>query len=339
MSGEMAPVTAMGNVSVADVEHQVRLIQDLMRRVMKEGVHFGKIPGCGDKPTLLKAGAEKIGMVFQLVPTFEYQAREMAEGHREYEFTCTLTHRPSGKVVGQGVGTCSTMESKYRYRWDNTFEEVPKDFWKTRDPQLIGGPSYAARKAWVQGDGGERAQKWFVFQKVEHVDPADYYNTVKKIAKKRALVDCTITATACSDIFDQDTVDEDGEPLVMPDTDAADAAPKPPSERPQRKSGKATAAAGARATNGTTWRGTVARCGVKKQGQKDDGTPWTIWSVEGKDGRKFDTFSDTHADVAASCAKTGEEVVITYERGKYGDKIKGIEVAGLSGAEEPGANG
>ena len=30
-----------------------------MGAAMKDGEHFGKIPGCGDKPTLLKPGAEK----------------------------------------------------------------------------------------------------------------------------------------------------------------------------------------------------------------------------------------------------------------------------------------
>jgi hypothetical protein len=43
--------------------------------------------------------------------------------------------------------------------------------------------------------------------RVENADLADTYNTVLKMAKKRALVDATLTATAASDIFNQDLED------------------------------------------------------------------------------------------------------------------------------------
>src|SRR5690606_1944331 len=74
------------------------------------------IPGCGDKPTLLKAGAEKLCLTFRLSPTYVVTKTELGGGHREYEVRCTLTHITSGRVFGEGVGICSTHESKYRYR-------------------------------------------------------------------------------------------------------------------------------------------------------------------------------------------------------------------------------
>jgi len=43
--------------------------------------------------------------------------------------------------------------------------------------------------------------------KAENPDIADVYNTVLKIAKKRAHVDAIITVTAASDIFIQDVED------------------------------------------------------------------------------------------------------------------------------------
>ena len=52
--------------------------------------------------------------------------------------------------------------------------------------------------------------KWMIVragEKVEHDNPADYYNTVLKMAKKRAHVDAVLTATAASDIFTQDVED------------------------------------------------------------------------------------------------------------------------------------
>jgi hypothetical protein len=45
-------------------------------------------------------------------------------------------------------------------------------------------------------------------EKVEYDNPADYFNTCLKMAKKRALVDAVLTSTAASDIFTQD-IEED----------------------------------------------------------------------------------------------------------------------------------
>jgi hypothetical protein len=82
--------------------------------------------------------------------------------------------------------------------------------------------------------------------------------------------------------------------------------------------------------NGTAWRGKIASCTVKKKGTKKDGTPYTIYSIQTKDGRTFGTFSDTVADVASACARTGEDCVFAYSRDDYGDKVESAEVAGLT---------
>lgn len=183
-------------LDAAAIKAQVNLIQTIMKDVMKPDVHFGTIPGT-DKPTLLKGGAEKLCLTFRLAVALAVTERDLGHDHREYEVRCTLTS-PTGHVVGEGLGVCSTKESKFRYRWDSTGRPVPKEYWDNRDPELLGGSHFVPRKK----DGG-----WFVFQRVEHDNPADYYNTCAKMAKKRAHVDATITATAASDIFAQDLDD------------------------------------------------------------------------------------------------------------------------------------
>lgn len=187
--------------TVSEIREQVHLIQQLMREVMKKDVHYGTIPGT-DKPALRKPGAEKIGLTFRLAASFKVQAENLPGGHREYAVTCQLTTR-DGTLVGEGIGVCSTMEGKYRYRWDPTGQRVPQEYWDSRDPALLGGPQYVPRK---------KDNVWWIYQRVEHDNPADYYNTVAKMAKKRAHVDATLTSTAASDIFDQDTDDPDGVP-------------------------------------------------------------------------------------------------------------------------------
>jgi hypothetical protein len=51
---------------------------------------------------------------------------------------------------------------------------------------------------------------------VENADIADVYNTVLKMAKKRAHIDATLTATGAADMFTQDLIEDDGLPGVVP---------------------------------------------------------------------------------------------------------------------------
>ena len=202
---------AAAALTVQQVLGQVALIQQIMGAAMKDGEHFGRIPGCGDKPTLLKPGAEKLCLTFRLAPTYQVEERLTDNGHREYRVQCTLSSITTGAFIGQGVGVCSTMEGKYRFRQgaaEPTDKPVPRAYWDLRgeDPakalELIGGKGFTVKKVdgqgWMIAKGGE---------KVEHDNPADHYNTVLKMAKKRALVDAVLTATAASDIFTQDLED------------------------------------------------------------------------------------------------------------------------------------
>ncbi len=159
-----------------------------------------------------------------VAPEYDITTNDLPGGHREYEIVCRLTHRATGRFVGQGVGVCTTMESKYRYRSESTGQQVPKAYWDDRDPELLGGNGYSARKV----DG-----KWMIFHRVAHDNPADYYNTVKKIAKKRAYNDAILTATGASDIF---APDDDTDPEFLGDDIPAAGASKPPVQQPQRRS-------------------------------------------------------------------------------------------------------
>lgn len=197
-------------LTVQQVLGQVALIQQIMSATMKDGEHYGRIPGCGDKPTLLKPGAEKLCLTFRLAPTYEVDERTVDRNHREYRVQCALTSVLTGAFLGQGVGICSTMEAKYRFRagaTEATDKSVPRTYWDLRqeDPakaqELLGGKGFSPKKvdgAWMIAKASE---------KVENDNPADSYNTVLKMAKKRALVDAVLTATAASDIFTQDLED------------------------------------------------------------------------------------------------------------------------------------
>lgn len=223
-------------MSVDSVVRQVNLVQEIMKSIMKDGEHYGVIPGT-NKPSLYKPGAEKLGFTFRLAPEYEVTTLDWPGGHREYQVKCRLRHIPTGTMVGEGVGTCTTLEGKYRYRGgekEGTGQPVPKEYWNLKNAgkmseaiELIGGPGYGVGKI----DG-----KWEICsigEKQEHDNPADYYNTCEKMAKKRAHVDAILTATAASDIFTQDV--EDMSEVIPGAAEAAKKESKPPVNPPQKK--------------------------------------------------------------------------------------------------------
>jgi hypothetical protein len=224
-------------LTIGQLKNQVEKIQQVMRSVMKEGVHYGRIAGVPQQ-FLWKAGAEKLCMTFRFKPEFTIDKTVHEGYHVTYDITCDLIHLPSGTYVGQGVGSASTLEKKYRYRNEDlpTGVEVPSAWWQKRDksnlPKILKNngvepkaPSTMKKQGLELAAGKVDGKMQIVYRKkIENPDVPDLYNTVVKMAKKRALVDATITALAVGDMFSQDpeAVDESFE---EPETEQA-AAPK-----------------------------------------------------------------------------------------------------------------
>jgi len=309
-------------MSTAGVLKQVATIQDVMHQVMHQDEHYGTIPGT-NKPSLYKAGAEKLSLVFRLRPEYEIRRSDLGNGHREYEVVCTLYHIPTGQSVGQGVGSAATMEGKYRYRGGEkigTGKSVPKEYWnlKGTDPKaaqaLIGGPGFSAGKI----DG-----QWEVCsigEKQEHDNPADYYNTILKMAKKRAHVDAILTATAASDIFTQDVEDM---PEVIPGAkgETKKEPDKPPITPPAKKTDKPPDQALQTATIKVFDTST-------KEGESAKG-PWKLYSIIADDESQtvYKTFSDTYKKMADEAVPTGQLLKIIFKTEKNGNLITGMDKA------------
>lgn len=85
------------------------------------------------------------------------------------------------------------------------------------------------------------------------------------------------------------------------------------------------------------WRGQIDRVEKKDGTSKDTKTgkdkPYTLYTIHGKDGWKCATFSDTDADVANGCARTGEECEIRWTAGKYGPKAESVQPVGMEAPE------
>jgi len=212
---ESKPLTAK------DIQGQVALIQEVMKGVMKDKEHYGVIPGCGDKPALLKPGAEKLNLTFRMAPDPETEIIDMGNGHREYRVKCILRSIETGLFLGAGVGSASTMETKWRFRKGE--QKCPKCGKEAiiKGKQEYGGGWLCFKKKGGCGEkfkDGDPSIENQEMGRVEYENPADYYNTCWKMAKKRSLVDGVLTVTAASDIFTQD-VEEMAENGTIPSGD------------------------------------------------------------------------------------------------------------------------
>jgi len=202
----------IGALSVGDVRSQVNLIQHVMREVMQKDVHYGVIPGTGTKPTLYKAGAEKLCLTFRLDP--QYEVEEKTDGdHMTVTVKCTLTHIPTGQRFGSGMGSCSTKESKYAYRKaGRKCPECGAEAIIKGRAEYGGGWLCFAKKGgcghkWPDGAQAIESQ---VEGREPNPDVPDAWNTVLKMGCKRALVAAVLNTTAASDCFTQDIEDLPG---------------------------------------------------------------------------------------------------------------------------------
>ena len=130
-------ITAPENKIDQAISHYGLLTQ-YVSRVLKDGIDYGLIPRT-KRPTLYKAGAEKLIQLFNLRPEFTLidkvqdwtgEAHGMKEPLFFYSYRCVL-HFPKvgGTPVGEGSGSCNSLEGKYRgsnWRFDlvNTIDKM-----------------------------------------------------------------------------------------------------------------------------------------------------------------------------------------------------------------------
>lgn len=226
---EIATVSARP-VSAVEIKAQVQAIQQVMEAVMKPDVHYGKIPGT-QKNTLYKAGSEKILSTFRIAVDPVVEDLSTADCYRYRVIARGVL--PTGEIVGSGVGEASTDEEKYKWRGavcDKEFDATPEDRKRIK---------YSKPSNWNKD--GEIKQV--------RTNPADLANTVLKMAKKRAQIDLTLTATGASDVFEQDLEDmpeELRDEITSQRTTSSKPQSAPPKEKAPANDGKTVSEAQAK---------------------------------------------------------------------------------------------
>lgn len=192
---------------IRDTIEQLRLVREFIYHELRDGSDYGCVSGCGDKPTLLQPGAQKICMFFNVYPEYEVERKDVEQGHLDYVVKTTLVSRTTGLKVGSGVGSCSSLEKKFRYRQQNRL--CPKCGAEAIRVSKAGGFFCGVRSGGCGASFGAK-DVGIVDQKtglVQNEDVADTFNTVLKMAKKRSFVDATLSLSCISEFFTQDLED------------------------------------------------------------------------------------------------------------------------------------
>lgn len=184
-------------VSPREARNRLCEFQAMVKSILVPGTDYGKIPGCGDKPVLLKSGAEKLGEIYGFAASFELvkHVEKWGSGNASdafffYLFRCVLRRKADGSHVGECLGSANSREKKWGARW--VFEgEVP--------PHLdLDG----LKQKQVQTRNGE-ATKY----QIPNEEIFDQVNTLQKMAQKRSFVGAVVIATRASGIFMTDLDD------------------------------------------------------------------------------------------------------------------------------------
>lgn len=333
-------VATTHDLSLTEIKNQVNTIQHVMREVMKPDEHYGTIPGCGPKPTLLQPGAQKLALTFQFAPIYQVHQTDQKGGHREYQVTTRLQGRQNGQFIGEGVGVCSTREGKFLYRTVKTptGQPIPADAKENKG-------AYRAQGFVMSKENNQWV--WCKIEKIEHDNPADYYNTAIKMAKKRAYVDAVLTATAASDIFTQD-IEED--PELYGGHAPAQQQPSPPKQsapQPSPRQPVATPAAPQQAppqplkqpqpqADANHGKGVyhVEAVNEVKRGERN-GNEWILSEIVTTEGDKFKTFKDEQCQTAIDAREADTPVNIEWSANKYGKNAEDVTDASPGSVTDP----
>ncbi|MDD5081736.1 MAG: hypothetical protein PHU08_00040 [Dehalococcoidales bacterium] len=221
----------------------INKFQQIVRANMIEGQDYGVIPGT-DKPSLYKPGAEKITKLLGLCDRYEVieKVQDWAKPFFHYMVKCQLIAASSGITISDGLGSCNSMEA--RYRWRDAKKKCPECGKETiiKGKEEYGGGWICFGKLGGCGakwPGGTEAIEKQVTGRVENDDIYSLVNTLLKMAEKRALVDAALHAGRLSNIFTQDVEDM---PAFSSDAKAAKPANTEPAKaQPAKTAAKAPA--------------------------------------------------------------------------------------------------
>lgn len=186
---------------------------EMRRAVLIEGTDYGLIPGTGSKPALLKSGAEKLVMVAGFMVHDDSLPPD--PGRDGVTIRYTLLRAGNGPWV---CGLCGEHYPGYPIAQAKGYAGYDEDRFYKSPAMQAAGAERVERKYAAKDNREVNPRRW--------EGPFDEYrapwNSVLKMAAKRAFVAATLNAVAGSGLFTQD-IDDQADP-VAPATAAQGAA-------------------------------------------------------------------------------------------------------------------
>jgi hypothetical protein len=179
-------------MSIDQALERRQAIVDATKKLMGEGTDYGRIPGT-DRDVLLQPGADKLCNLFGLVIQYDVTKCEEDWSGRNHDGVPFFFYELKGRayrgdfLMGEGVGSCNSWESKYRWR---KAERLCPQCGKANIRKSRDGGWFC----WLKtdgcganfGPGDPRIEGQEVGRKV-NPDMADCVNTILKMALKRCL--------------------------------------------------------------------------------------------------------------------------------------------------------
>ncbi len=151
------------------IEYNMKAAEVLVARVLEPNIDYGRTPGT-PAPSLWDPGASKIINAFNCYPEYKILRKVDEKSEITTMIEVKLISRDTGLVVGSGIGSASTRETKHGKRW------VEDPIAAGYTPDLVGGLK-------TKEDAGK------TLYRIDNPDIGELGNTIDKMAAKRADVD------------------------------------------------------------------------------------------------------------------------------------------------------
>lgn len=234
-----AIVVAMPKQDVNSIKVRSNSIIELKQEMVRN-IHYGPPYPGSDRDTLLKPGAEWLGVQFGLRPhyldldkTIQYNPAHPEQSFILFRYLCEMIDIQTGVIVGEAIGSCNSAEDKFGFRWLPKSDVPPYlsiETLVTKSGTLIEF-DFAINKAETAGKFGKPAEYWQQFKdaiakgtaiegkrptargeavtwqiggmlyRVPNANPFDQLNTIDKMAQKRAFLSAILNATGASAYF------------------------------------------------------------------------------------------------------------------------------------------
>lgn len=202
----VAPIAGHLAYDVAAIQEQQREVQAFIHDVLvcglaEEGADYGYVPGIPGI-LLFKPGAEKFAEFYRVIQrpriTEKNECWEPGALFFQREYELDLIDRATGAIRGTGIGSCNSLEP--RYRWRSGGRRCPRceGAFIIKGKRDFGGGWLCFEKKGGCGakfrDGDQAIEDQKTGQ-VPNPDLASCHNPIIKQAKKRALVDGIVSIT------------------------------------------------------------------------------------------------------------------------------------------------